>query len=109
RRVCEGDMIIDEHGPSEKWGQLLAAMKLLPDLKLVVIDTLNSTMHGEENSAAVVQEYFRQANRVCSELGAALMVTHHLKKQNSKDPIVTLEDAEIAFRGSEAIKASVRQ
>lgn len=112
RRVTKAGVTIDEHGPSEKWEQLLGTMRQLhatSPVKLVIVDTMNATMHGEENSAAVVQEYFRQATRVCGELGAALMVTHHFRKQNPKDPIITAEDADAAGRGSVAIKASVRQ
>lgn len=109
RKIHRAGVTIDEHGPTEKWDQLVAFMKGLPDLKLVVIDTMNATSHGDENSATVVQEYFRQATRVCGELGAALVVTHHFKKQNPKEPIVTLADAKGAFRGSDAIRSSVRQ
>jgi hypothetical protein len=109
RKIHRSGVTIDEHGPTEKWDQLVAFMKGLPDLRLVVIDTMNATMHGEENSATVVQEYFRQATRVCGELGAALLVTHHFKKQNPKDPIMNVADAKSAFRGSDAIRSSVRQ
>jgi len=109
RRVHKDNMTVEEHGPTEKWDQMMAMLKGIVGLKLVIIDTLNATMHGEENSATVVQEYFRQATRVCGEMGAALMVTHHFRKQNPKDPIISIADADAAGRGSGAIKSSVRQ
>lgn len=113
RRVTKGHIVVEEHGASEAWEHLLATLAPFRGrIKLVLIDTFNSTSHGDENSATVTQEYFRQATRVCGELGAALLVTHHFRKAGSgkdKTEIITKKDAANAFRGSEAIKASVRQ
>src|SRR3546814_16110809 len=73
----------------------------------VIVDTLNATLHGEENSAAVIQEYVRAIAPICGELGAAFVVTHHIRKQG-KEPIRDLDDMNEASRGSTALQAAVR-
>src|SRR3546814_19647300 len=73
----------------------------------VIVDTLNATLHGEENSAAVIQEYVRAIAPICGELGAAFVVTHHIRKQG-KEPIRDLDDMKEAIRGSTALPAAVR-
>jgi len=93
-------------GPTVQWQTMLNALKDIPDLSLVIIDTLNSTMHGEENNATVIQEYFREAGKVCGELGASLVVTHHIRK--SENPIRNLDEMAAAVRGSSALPAAVR-
>lgn len=92
---------------SRAWAAFLERLRALPDLKLVVIDTLNSTLHGEENNATVINEYVRAANQVCGALGAALMITHHIRKQGD-EPIRTAEDMKNAVRGSSALPAAFR-
>tara|TARA_R110002073_G_scaffold114720_2_gene252056 strand:- start:506 stop:2839 length:2334 start_codon:yes stop_codon:yes gene_type:complete len=96
----------EQTGPSKQWQTLLGALKEITDLKLVIIDTLNATMHGEENSATVIQEYFREAGKICGDLGSALLVTHHIRK--SEHAIETLEEMSSAVRGSSALPAAVR-
>jgi hypothetical protein len=65
----------------QAWSAWLAQLRQVKDLKLVVIDTLNTTLHGEENNATVINEYVQAAAAViCGELGAALIVTHHVRK-----------------------------
>jgi hypothetical protein len=73
-----------------------------------VIDTLNTTLHGEENSATIVNEYAKLIAPICGQLGAALIVTHHIRKQDSKFPIKTLDDMASSVRGSSALPAAFR-
>jgi hypothetical protein len=73
----------------------------------VIIDTLNSTLHGEENSAAIVGEYIRAVSPICGELGAALIVTHHVRKPG-QEPIRTVDDMRDAIRGSTALPNAMR-
>lgn len=99
--------------PSNAWAELLAQLEMIPDLRLVVIDTLNSTLHGEENSATIINEYVRMIHPVCGKLGAALVLTHHIRKQNNQAggqqrPIASLEDMFNAIRGSSALPAAFR-
>ena len=97
--------------PSPRWLQMMDALrdiKARHGLSMVVIDTLNTTLHGEENSATVVNEYVKLIQPVCGELGAALVVTHHIKKQDSQNPIITVDDMAGAVRGSSALPAAFR-
>lgn len=93
--------------PSDKWRVFQEQMA---DIKpvLVVVDTLNTTLHGEENSATVVNEYARLLQGVCGKLKAALVVTHHIRKQDPKFPIKTPDDMAMAVRGSSALPAAFR-
>ncbi len=93
---------------SRQWAEKLDELRQIPDLKLVIIDTLNSTMHGEENSATVINEYVRAASVVCGEMGAALIVTHHVRKPNANAPVHTAADMAAAVRGSGALNAAFR-
>lgn len=92
---------------SPRWGEFMSHLEKVQDLKLVVIDTLNSTMHGDENSATVINEYVRALSPVCGKMGAALVVTHHIRKQG-EEPIKGAEDMAAAVRGSSAIGGAFR-
>jgi hypothetical protein len=66
---------------------------------------LNATLHGEDNKADVIQEYFNDLNAlICGEMNAALIVTHHIRKGD----VATLDEMKAAVRGSSALTASVR-
>jgi hypothetical protein len=93
---------------SAGWTELKGWIESLPDLRMVVIDTLNTTLHGEENNATVVNEYARLLQPVCGRMGAALVVTHHIRKSDPKTPIKTAEDMAQAVRGSSALPAAFR-
>lgn len=97
--------------PSSRWLQMMDALREVKErhgLAMVVVDTLNTTLHGEENSATVVNEYVKMIQPICGELGAALVVTHHIRKQDSKDPITKIDDMAAAVRGSSALPAAFR-
>jgi hypothetical protein len=79
------------------------------DLKLVVIDTLNTSLHGEENSATIINEYVQAASAyVCGKFGAALVVTHHLRKPGNNVRIYTADDMKNSIRGSTALTGAFR-
>ena len=93
----------------ERWRGHLESLRKIKNLKLVVIDTLNTTLHGEENSATVINEYVQAAASViCGELGAALVVTHHIRKPGANTKIYTPDDMKTAIRGSSALTGSFR-
>jgi hypothetical protein len=92
---------------SKKWNEMIQLLSKLPDLKAVIIDTFNSTVHGDENSSSVVSEMMREANRVTGQLGAALIYTHHVRKANG-EPVASLDDLKDGIRGSTAILSSFR-
>ena len=105
--LVEKDPRTQESRPSRKWLEFFALLKQIPNLQLVVIDTLNSVLHGEENSATVINEFARVASQVCGELGAALIVPHHIRKQGD-EPIRNAEMMKAAIRGSSALPAAFR-
>ena len=105
--ITEVDARTGEAKPSRRWAEFMALLRRLPDLKLVVVDTLNSTLHGEENSATVINEFVRVASQVCGDLGAALVLTHHIRKQGD-EPIRGVEDMKSSIRGSSALPAAFR-
>lgn len=92
---------------SARWGALVAAIRAQGPCAMVVIDTFSSVAHGDENSSTVIGETVREARRVCSELGAALLFTHHLRKQGN-EPIRSLAELKDSIRGSSAIEAAFR-
>lgn len=107
-RARDGRMV-----PSRDWAELLAQLEMIPDLKLVVIDTLNSTLHGEENSATVINEYVRMIHPICGKMGAALLLTHHIRKQGNQAggkirPVSSQEDMFNEIRGSSALPNAFR-
>lgn len=98
---------------STDWAELLAQLRMIPDLALVVVDTLNTTLHGSENDSIIINEYLRQLQPVCGELRASLLLTHHIKKQNNQSggvfrPIASAEDMMNSIRGSSALPSNVR-
>jgi len=90
--------------PTPEWQSILNQMAELPNLKFVAIDTMNATIHGEENSALVISEYYEALKPVMNEMKAAIMVTHHVRKGQ----IGSLEALSDAVRGSSAIINSFR-
>lgn len=92
--------------PSEKWNQLLGQLELHKDIVMVIIDTLNTVAHGDENSSMIIAEMMREAFKVCS-MDAALMITHHTRKAGD-EPIRSLNDLRDNIRGSTAIPSFFR-
>ena len=105
--LVEKDPRTQESRPSKKWQEFFALLRQIPNLQLVVIDTLNSVLHGEENSATVINEFVRVASQICGELNAALIVVHHIRKQGD-EPIRNAEQMKAAVRGSSALPAAFR-
>jgi hypothetical protein len=65
---------------------------------LVVIDTLNNHMSGDENSAQHTRNMVRSCNQIAEALGAAVILNHHTGHG---------EDTKGRARGSSAWKASL--
>lgn len=85
---------------------VLKVMKLvvLKDCKLVVIDTLASSLAGEgdENSNRDMSKYLHGAKRIAQETGAAVLIIHH----TGRDPNATMERGASALRGN--VDTSIR-
>ncbi|MDF1794839.1 MAG: AAA family ATPase, partial [Thalassobaculaceae bacterium] len=105
----------DQHrqpGQSPRWAHVYAAIAEIVaeggKVSAVVVDTMAATLHGEDTSGSVVTEYFAELSRLCGVLGAAVVITHHIRKGNDQAPIKGLEDMKAAVRGSTAIIGSAR-
>lgn len=91
-------------------------LALLRDLKpdVVGIDTVAATMHGDENASVIAQEWTAAAGRICGELGATMIATHHMRKADrtrrtaKNAPPRTIEDVREDIRGSNALIGSMR-
>jgi hypothetical protein len=93
---------------SKRWAALASQLKTVPNLALVVVGTLSSTLHGEDTRMDVTQEYCRDlTGLVCGEIKAALLVTHHVRKTAS-GAIQSNRDMKQATRGSGVLTASFR-
>lgn len=92
---------------SKQWLAFLEAVNALHEsgkrVALVVIDTLNAVLHGDENSAQVASEFISAVSPVTAQIGAALMVTHHARK-GSGDGDMTGD----MVRGSNALTNAMR-
>lgn len=107
--------LVEKDGPGKQpvlgtqWRKWLDQLERVPNLKTVIIDTLNTTLHGEENSATVINEYVQAASAyVCGKFGAALFVTHHVRKPGNNTRIYTAEDMRNSIRGSTALTGAFR-
>jgi hypothetical protein len=84
-------------GTPEDADALIAAVKAIPDLRLVVFDTVHRTFGGgDENSAQDVGQYIGALDRIREATGACALMVHHTGKDESK-----------GARGSYAFKADV--
>lgn len=96
---------------SERWLKLYGAIKEITTrggwVSAIIIDTLNSTLHGEENSASIIGEYVRAVAPICGDLKAAMIVSHHVRKPG-QEPIRDLDDMKAAIRGSTALPNAMR-
>lgn len=93
----------------KNWVSLYEEMgKLEGGVSMVIIDTFSSSLHGEENSALVVNQWFRVATDVCGAYGAALFITHHIRKLSPKDAVTDAASMLNAIRGSTALPSNVR-
>lgn len=97
--------------PSQRWREIVNQLQELAQtadgLGVVIIDTFSATMHGEENAALAVNEWFRVASEICGRFGAAMIVTHHVRKA-SRTSVEKPSDMLDAVRGSSALPANVR-
>lgn len=107
--LVEKDLKTGGSGPSERWKDQLKKLAAIPDLRLFMLDTLNSTLHGEENAAIIINEFVRELTKVRGGHGAmpTILVSHHVRKAGD-EPIRNCEDMLASIRGSSALPAAFR-
>lgn len=93
---------------TKRWSEMCAALRMIPDLAIVIMDTFSTMLHGPEVDSVIVNEMMRQANQLTGETGASMLWLHHVRKPGD-DPIRNVDDMKNAVRGSTAIIGSMRQ
>jgi len=97
---------------SPQWARVVSALYGLIErghrIEGIGIDTMNATIHGDENSAEVIAQYMRGLAPVTGAIGAFVMLSHHVRKLKDDKPVDGPEKMLEAIRGSAAIKDNVR-
>jgi hypothetical protein len=87
------------HRPEDQ-KRLIPQLKSIPDVGLVVLDTLASSfVSGDENSAQDMGKWIDGARRIQRETGATVLVVHHVAKP-SEGHSKKLERGSGALRGA---------
>lgn len=96
-------------GPTPHWQMFLDVLAERDDLAAVMVDTMNSALHGAENDSVTIKEFVRELTKVVDRSGKkpAILVTHHVRKA-SDEPIRNADDMLAAIRGSSAITSAFR-
>ena len=117
--IYEGLVLVEKdhegnNAPSRGWKKIVDHIRDFRENErnkdlplLVIIDTYSATHHTEENSATGTNEWFRAAG-LLRNLGATLVVTHHIRKTDPKAEIKTPSDMKAAVRGSTAFINAMR-
>lgn len=92
---------------SKRWKETRDALTSIPDLRLVIIDTLNSVMHGDENAAVIANEFIREVNALAHPMNIPVVASHHVRKAGD-EPIRNTDDMKEAIRGSSALISGFR-
>lgn len=84
--------------------RLIATAKLVPNLKLIVIDPASRFRGGDENSAQDTTRFVEAIECVAQATGATVLFAHHTNKGSSQ----ATEPSQNASRGSSALTDGVR-
>jgi hypothetical protein len=94
---------------SRKWRELVEQLKQIPDLRLVCVDTYSALLHGEENATHIAMEWCRVAiEPICGDIGATMIVTHHVRKASEATVIRTGRQMRDSIRGATALPNATR-
>jgi hypothetical protein len=105
--LVEYDPQTREARASRRWKPARDALMAIPDLRLFIVDTLNSVMHGDENAAVVANEFIREVNALAHPMNIPVVASHHVRKAGD-EPIRNVEDMKEAVRGSSALISGFR-
>jgi hypothetical protein len=105
--IIEADRATREFKPTEAWRDLVTEIRELPDVKLIVLDTLQALTTGDTNSAEATQPLMNEATALASATGACVLLVHHVAKGSTRE-IRTALDAMESIRGSGAIAGTAR-
>ncbi|MDI3514021.1 MAG: putative primase/helicase [Rhodocyclaceae bacterium] len=105
--IIEPDPVTKEFRPTAAWCDLADEIRALDDVRLVVLDTLQSLTAGDSNTVQATQPLMSEAAALARATGACVLLIHHVAKGKSGD-IRTALDAMESIRGSGAISGSAR-
>ncbi|MBF0178364.1 MAG: AAA family ATPase [Magnetococcales bacterium] len=93
---------------TKEFEELRDALLAIRDLRLLVIDPLQSFTSADVNAdPAAGSMFFAALGRLAAETGATVLATHHFKKVGNR-PILSATDAREAIRGSTSLVDSGR-
>ncbi|WP_265041148.1 MULTISPECIES: AAA family ATPase [unclassified Wolbachia] len=94
---------------SPEFESIMKQLEEIKDLKLIVFDPLASFIHADINADPAVGDYLMclLSDLACST-GAAIITAHHMRKPKGEKPILTVEQARDAIRGTSALVNGVR-
>lgn len=94
---------------TEHFYRLRDQLHSLKDLRLVILDPLASFCHADVNQDPGAGSYITgQLAALAAETGALILVAHHMRKGDGKNPITTPEQARDAIRGVASLVDGVR-
>lgn len=105
--LVEYDPHTREPRASRRWKETRDALMAIPDLRLFIVDTLNSVMHGDENAAVIANEFIREVNALAHPMSIPVVASHHVRKAGD-EPIRNTDDMKEAIRGSSALISGFR-
>ena len=105
--IIEADRTTREFKSTEAWRDLVTEIRELPDVKLILLDTLQALTTGDTNTVEATQPLMNEATALASATGACVLLVHHVAKGSTKE-IRTALDAMEAIRGSGAIAGTAR-
>lgn len=73
---------------------------IMSGAKLVVLDSLSMSWHGDENSASEVGDFYSKVRGIIERTGATFGPIHHLLKPSGGKPSKTPMVSQFAIRGS---------
>ncbi|WP_341816174.1 AAA family ATPase [Wolbachia endosymbiont (group B) of Elophila nymphaeata] len=94
---------------SPEFESIMKQLEEIKDLKLIVFDPLASFIHADINADPAVGDYLMclLSDLACST-GASIITAHHMRKPKGEKPILTVEQARDAIRGTSALVNGVR-
>jgi len=105
--IIEADRTAKEFKPTEAWRDLVTEIRELPDVKLILLDTLQALTTGDTNTVEATQPLMNEATALASATGACVLLVHHVAKGSTRE-IRTALDAMESIRGSGAIAGTAR-
>jgi hypothetical protein len=78
--IIEADRTTKEFKPTEAWRDLVTEIRELPDVKLIVLDTLQALTTGDTNTVEATQPLMNEATALASATGACVLLVHHVAK-----------------------------